>query len=182
MKQSFADISPILTKTRKTGMKSLEYANLRVEGGRMYLYATDRFVAVESYVGETDGDDVSLYFSQDVLKTVCSFPPSSRVSRVGVVRQLLQVDSAGVANTFRPVEIDFDAPDIKKLIDMAWNNDNYFIPADDIEPYGLDVGQVKHIKGCVFVPSFNRRFGGIRFQAPGRVRGIVAHTRLKEGS
>ena len=144
----------------------------------MYLYATDRFIAVESYVGETDGDDVSLHFSQDVLKTVCSFPQASRVTVAG---EALQVESAGTVNTFQAVEVDFDAPDIKKLIDMAWNNDNYFIPADDIEPYGLDVGQVKHIKGCVFVPSFNRRFGGIRFQVPGRVRGIVAHTRLKEG-
>ena len=145
----------------------------------MYLYATDRFVAVESYVGETDGGDARLYFSQDVLKTVCSFPPTSRVT---VADSALQVESVGTVSTFNAVEVDFDAPDIKKLIDMAWNNDNYFIPANDIEPYGLDVGQVKHIKGCVFVPSFNRRFGGIRFQVPGRVRGIVAHTRLKEGS
>ena len=145
----------------------------------MYLYATDRFVAVASYVGETDGDDVSLYFSQDVLKTVCSFPPASRVTVAG---NALQVESAGTVSTFKAVEVDFDAPDIKKLIDMAWNDDNYFIPADDIEPYGLDVGQVKHIRGCVFVPSFNRSFGGIRFQVPGRVRGIAAHTRLKEGS
>ena len=145
----------------------------------MYLYATDRFIAVESYVGETYGDDAHLYFSQDVLKTVCSFPPTSRVT---VADSALQVESVGTVSTFNAVEVDFDAPDIKKLIDMAWNNDNYFIPANDIEPYGLDVGQVKHIKGCVFVPSFNRRFGGIRFQVPGRVRGIVAHTRLKEGS
>ena len=144
----------------------------------MFLYATDRFIAVESYVGEADGD-AHLYFSQDVLKTVCSFPPTSRVTVAG---DALQVESAGTVNTFQAVEVDFDAPDIKKLIDMAWNNDNYFIPADDIEPYGLDVGQVKHIKGCVFVPSFNRRFGGIRLQVPGRVRGIAAHTRLKEGS
>ena len=179
MKQSFADVSPILTKTRKTGIKSLEYANLRVEGGRMYLYATDRFVAVESYVGETDGDDVSLYFSQDVLKTVCSFPPASRVTVAG---DALQVESAGTVNTFQAVEVDFDAPDIKKLIDMAWDDQGYFTPSDDIEPYGLDVGQVKHIKGCVFVPRLNRLGGGIRFQVPGRVRGIVAHTRLKEGS
>ena len=144
----------------------------------MFLYATDRFVAVESYVGETDGDDAHLYFTQDVLKTVCSFPPTSRVTVAG---NALQVESAGTVNTFQAVEVDFDAPDIKKLIDMAWNDDNYFIPADDIEPYGLDVGQVKHIKGCVFVPRLNRLGGGIRFQVPGRVRGIVAHTRLKEG-
>ena len=179
MKQSFADVSPILTKTRKTGIKSLEYANLRVEGGRMYLYATDRFVAVESYVGETDGDDVSLHFSQDVLKTVCSFPPTSRVTVVG---EALQVESAGAVSTFSAVDVDFDAPDIKKLIDMAWDDQGYFTPGDDIEPYGLDVGQVKHILGCVLVPRLNRLGGGIRFQVPGRVRGIVAHTRLKEGS
>ena len=145
----------------------------------MYLYATDRFVAVESYVGEADGDDAHLYFGQDVLKTVCSFPPASRVTVVG---KALQVESAGTVSTFKAVEVDFDAPDIKKLIDMAWNDDNYFIPADDIEPYGLDVGHVKHIKGCVFVPRLNRAGGGIRFQVPGRVRGIAAHTRLKEGS
>lgn len=145
----------------------------------MYLYATDRFVAVESYVGKTDGDDAHLYFTQDTLKTVCAFPPSSRV---GVVRRSLQVDSAGVANAFKPVEIDFATPDIKKLIDMAWDDQGYFTPGDDIEPYGLDVGQVKHIKGCVFVPRLNRLSGcGVRFQVPGRVRGIVAHTRLKEG-
>ena len=145
----------------------------------MYLYATDRFIAVESYVGETDCGDAHLYFSQDVLKTICSFPPTSRVTVAG---NALQVESAGTVNTFQAVDVDFDAPDIKKLIDMAWNNDNYFTPAaDPIEPYGLDVGQVKHIKGCVFVPSFNRRFGGIRLQVPGRVRGIAAHTRLKEG-
>ena len=178
MKQSFADISPILTKTRKTGIKSLEHANLRVIDGRMYLYATDRFVAVESYVGEADGDDVSLYFSQDVLKTVCSFPPTSRVTVAG---NALQAESAGTVSTFNAVEVDFDAPDIKKLIDMAWNDDNYFTPGDDIEPYGLDVGHVKHIKGCVLVPRFDRLGGGIRFQVPGRVRGIVAHARLKEG-
>ena len=146
--------------------------------GHMYLYATDRFIAVETYVGETDGDDVSLYFSQDVLKTVCSFPPSSRVTVAG---NALQVESAGTVNTFQAVEIDFDAPDIKKLIDMAWDDQGYFTPGDDIEPYGLDVGQVKHIKGCVLVPRFDRLGGGIRFQVPGRVRGIVAHTRLKEG-
>ena len=144
----------------------------------MYLYATDRFIAVESYVGETDGGDARLYFSQDVLKTVCSFPPASRVTVAG---EALQVGSAGTVNTFQAVEIDFDAPDIKKLIDMAWDDQGYFIPADDIEPYGLDVGQVKHIKGCVLVPRLNRTFGGIRLQAPGRVRGIVARTRLKEG-
>ena len=178
MKQSFADISPILTKTRKTGIKSLEHANLRVIDGHMYLYATDRFIAVESYVGETDGDDVSLYFSQDVLKTVCSFPPASRVTVVG---EALQVESAGTVNTFQAVEVDFDAPDIKKLIDMAWDDQGYFTPGDDIEPYGLDVGQVKHIRGCVLVPRLNRSGGGVRFQVPGRVRGIVAHTRLKEG-
>ena len=179
MKQSFADISPILTKTRKTGIKSLEHANLRVIDGQMYLYATDRFVAVASYVGETDGDDVSLYFSQDVLKTVCSFPP---ISRVTVAGNALQAESAGTVNAFQAVEVDFDAPDIKKLIDMAWDDEAYFTPGDDIEPYGLDVGQVKHIKGCVFVPRLNRAGGGIRFQVPGRVRGIAAHTRLKEGS
>ena len=144
----------------------------------MYLCATDRFVAVESYVGEADGDDVSLYFSQDVLKTVCSFPPSSRVTVVG---EALQVESAGTVNAFHAVEVDFDAPDIKKLIDMAWGDQGYFTPGDDIEPYGLDVGQVKHIRGCVLVPRLNRLGGGIRFQVPGRVRGIVAHTRLKEG-
>ncbi|WOH94953.1 hypothetical protein [Corynebacterium urealyticum] len=144
----------------------------------MFLYATDRFIAVETYVGKTDCEDAHLYFTQDTLKTVCAFPPSSRV---GAVRQSLQVDSAGVANTFKSVEIDFDAPDIKKLIDMAWGDQGYFTPGDDIEPYGLDVGQVKHIRGCVFVPRLNRAGGGIRFQAPGRVRGIVAHTRLKEG-
>ena len=138
-----------------------------------------RSVVVESYVGETDGDDAHLYFSQDVLKTVCSFPPTSRVTVAG---NALQVESVGTANTFQAVEIDFDAPDIKKLIDMAWNDDNYFIPGNDIEPYGLDVGQVKNIKGCIFVPRLNRLGGGIRFQVPGRVRGIVAHTRLKEGS
>lgn len=152
---------------------------MRVIDGHMYLYATDRFVAVESHVGETDGDDVSLHFSQDVLKTVCSFPPASRVTVVG---EALQAESAGTVNTFQAVDVDFDAPDIKKLIDMAWDDDNYFTPADDIEPYGLDVGQVKHIKGCVLVPRLNRTGGGVRFQAPGRVRGIVAHTRLKEGS
>lgn len=141
------------------------------------MYATDRFIAVESYVGETDGEDVSLYFSQDVLKTVCAFPPTSRVTVVG---NALQVESAGSVNTFQAVEIDFDAPDIKKLIDMAWDDDNYFTPGDDIEPYGLDVGRVKHIKGCVLVPRLNRA-GGIRLQVPGRVRGIVAHTRLEEG-
>ena len=145
----------------------------------MFLYATDRFVAVESYVGETDGDGVSLYFSQDVLKTICSFPPTSRVTVTGYA---LQVESAGTAGTFSAVDVDFDAPDIKKLIDMAWDDDTYFTPGDDIEPYGLDVGQVKHIKGCVLVPRFDRLGGGIRFQVPGRVRGIVAHTRLKEGS
>ena len=144
----------------------------------MYLYATDRFVAVESYVGETDGDDVSLYFSQEALKTIVSFQSSARVGAVG---QTLQVDSSGAVYPFGAVAVDFDAPDIKKLIDMAWDDQNYFTPGDDIEPYGLDVGQVKHIKGCVFVPRFNRAGGGIRFQVPGRVRGIVAHTRLKEG-
>ena len=144
----------------------------------MYLYATDRFIAVETYVGKTDCEDAHLYFAQDTLKTVCAFPPSSRV---GVVRQSLQVDSAGVANAFKSVEVDFDAPDIKKVIDMAWDDQGYFTPGDDIEPYGLDVGQVKHIKGCVLVPRFDRLGGGIRFQVPGRVRGIVAHTRLKEG-
>lgn len=128
-------------------------------------------------MGETDGEDVSLYFSQDVLKTVCAFPPTSRVTVVG---NALQVESAGSVNTFQAVEIDFDAPDIKKLIDMAWDDDNYFTPGDDIEPYGLDVGRVKHIKGCVLVPRLNRA-GGIRLQVPGRVRGIVAHTRLEEG-
>ena len=143
----------------------------------MYLYATDGFVAVESYVGKTDGDDVSLYFSQEALKTIVSFQSSDRV---GTVRQTLQVDSFGAVYPFGSVYVDFDAPDIKRLIDMAWDNDNYFIPADDIEPYGLDVGQVKHIKGCVLVPRFDRLGGGIRFQVPGRVRGIVAHTRLKE--
>ena len=145
----------------------------------MYLYATDRYIAVETHVGETDGDDVSLYFSQDVLKTVCSFPPTSRVTVVG---DALQVESAGTVNAFQAVEVDFDAPDIKKLIDMAWNDSHYFTPQDNLEPYGLDVGQVKHIKGCVFVPRLNRLGGGIRFQVPGRVRGIVAHTRLKEDS
>ena len=145
----------------------------------MYLYATDRFVAVESYVGETDGDDVSLYFSQEALKTIVSFQSSARVGAVG---QTLQVDSSGAVYPFGAVAVDFDAPDIKKLIDMAWDDEGYFTPGYDIEPYGLDVGQVKHIKGCVFVPSFNRRFGGIRFQVPGRVRGIAARTRLKEGS
>ena len=144
----------------------------------MYLYATDRFVAVESYVGEADDNDVSLYFSQDVLKTVCSFPPTSRVAVAG---DALQVESAGVVSTFQAVEIDFDAPDIKKLIDMTWDDQGYFTPQDNLEPYGLDVGQVKHIKGCVLVPRFDRLGGGIRFQVPGRVRGIVAHTRLKEG-
>ena len=144
----------------------------------MYLYATDRFIAVETYVGKTDCEDAHLYFAKDTLKTVCAFPP---YSRVGVVRQSLQVDSAGVANAFKSVEVDFDAPDIKKLIDMGWDDEGYFTPADDIEPYGLDVGQVKHIKGCVLVPRFDRLGGGIRFQVPGRVRGIVAHTRLKEG-
>ena len=146
----------------------------------MYLYATDRFVAVESYVGETDGEDVSLYFSQEALKTIVSFQSSARVGAVG---QTLQVDSSGAVYPFGAVDVDFDAPDIKKLIDMAWNDQNYFTPpADDIEPYGLDVGQVKHIKGCVFVPRLNRLGGGIRLQVPGRVRGIVAHTRLKESS
>ena len=177
MKQTFADVSPVLTKTRKTGIKSLEHANLRVEGGHMYLYATDRFIAVETYVGETDGDDAHLYFSQDVLKTICSFPPASRVTVVG---DALQVESAGTVSTFNAVEVDFDAPDIKKLIDMAWDDQGYFTPGDDIEPYGLDVGQVKYIRGCVFVPRLNRAGGGVRFQVPGRVRGIVAHTRLKE--
>ena len=48
----------------------------------MYLYATDRFIAVESYAGETDGDDVSLYFSQDALKTVCTIVSASCRERV----------------------------------------------------------------------------------------------------
>ena len=95
----------------------------------MYLYPTVRFIAVESYVGETDGDDVSLYFSQDVLKTVCSFPPASLVTVVG---KALQVESAGTVSTFKAVEVDFDAPDIKKLIDMAWDDEAYFTPGDDI--------------------------------------------------
>ena len=132
----------------------------------MYLYATDRYIAVETHVGETDDNDVSLYFSQDVLKTVCSFPPTSRVTVVG---NALQVESAGTASTFNAVEVDFDAPDIKKLIDMVWNDQGYFTPGDDIEPYGLDVGQVKHIKGCVLVPRFDRIGGGIRFQVPGQI-------------
>ena len=147
--------------------------------GHMYLYATDRFVAVESYVGETDGDDVSLYFSQEALKTIVSFQSSARVTVAG---DALQVESSGAVYPFGAVDVDFDAPDVKKLIDMAWNDNDYFTPGDDIEPYGLDVGQVKHIKGCVLVPRFDRLGGGIRFQVPGRVRGIVAHTRLKEGS
>lgn len=147
--------------------------------GHIYLYATDRFVAVESYVGETDGEDVSLHFSQDVLKTVVSFQSSARVCASG---QSLQVDSSGAVYPFGAVDVDFDAPDIKKLIDGAWDDQHYFTPQDNIEPYGLDVGRVKHIKGCVLVPRLNRAGGGVRFQVPGRVRGIVAHTRLKEGS
>ena len=174
VKPSIADVLPILKKAAKDRIPTISNAAVVCDGERVYLLASDRYVAVRSvfHTGE-ELPTFRFFASIEALEILKSRP----------VNEVLHISENGfVAKWQQDIELPgtpLDSfPDLERLIDGAWNDKDYFTPAKPDHMCGCDPLLVKHIKDVIIIPRLNNMAGAWRIQAKNRVEGVIMPRKL----
>ena len=173
LKASIADVLPVMKVSAKQHAPLLAHAAVVSDGETVRFEATDRFCVVYSTFAWADGDErfpeFTTFVDVDTLTALKGYGTMADLGVDGEGFVLRRGDDATRFNVSQPG----DWPDLKRFVDDAWGDKDYFTPGDETEPAAVNPMIVKHIKDVQIIPRLNKSRKQWRIQAKGRVKGVL---------